>query len=67
MIDIDRMVGRLVQLVKDAHLSSRLCCRRKDSIAEMIFCDNLTATECEKNTARLDALEALHIQSGIPL
>ena len=41
VIDIDRMVGRLVQLVQDAHLATGQCCGGKDGIAEMLFRDHL--------------------------
>ena len=41
MIDIDGMVGRLVQLMQDAHLSATLGGSRKHRIAEIVFGDHL--------------------------
>ena len=67
MIDIDRMVGRLMQLVQDAHLSASLGSSGKDGIAEIILGYHLRATECKEDSALLDALQSLHVQTGISL
>ena len=67
MVDIDRMVGWLMELVKDTHLTSRLRSGSKDGIAEIILCHHLRTTECEEYSARLDALESLDIKACIAL
>ena len=67
MIDVDGMVGRLVQLVQDAYLAPCLGSSREDGITEMILRDHLRATECEKDATWLNHLHRLHIQTGITL
>ena len=67
VIDIDRMVGRLMQLVQDAHLSASLGCCRKDGIAEIVLRHHLRAAECKQDATLLDALQSLHVQAGISL
>ena len=61
------MVGGLVQLMKDAHLTTCLGCRGKDRIAEVILRDYLRATEGEEDTTRLNLLKRLLVQTGIAL
>lgn len=61
------MVGRLVQLVQDANLSSCLRCSSKHSIAELILRNHLRATEGKKDAALLNTLQALYVQAGIAL
>ena len=41
MIDVDGMVGRLVELVKDAHLPLALGSSREDRVAEIVLCHHL--------------------------
>ena len=41
MVDINRMVGGLMQLMEDAHLTASLSRRREDRIAEMVLRDHL--------------------------
>lgn len=41
MINVDRMVGRLVQLVQNADVPAALCRCREDGQAELIFIDGL--------------------------
>ena len=41
MIDIDGMISRLVQLMKNAHFAACLRSSRKDGIAEMILGNHL--------------------------
>lgn len=41
MIDVDRVVGRLMQLMQDADMSATLCGSREDSQAELVFIDGL--------------------------
>ena len=59
MVDIDRMIHWLVELVQDSHLSSCLCSRCEDGIAEVVLGNHLRATESEENAAMLDALQSL--------
>ena len=61
------MVGRLVQLVQDANLSSSLRCSSKHCIAELILRNHLRATEGKKDAALLNTLQALYVQAGIAL
>ena len=41
MVDVDGVVGRLVQLVQDAHMASALGGRCEHSQAELLFADSL--------------------------
>ena len=43
MVDIDRMVGRLGELVHDAYAATALGCCREDGIAEILFAYHLRA------------------------
>ena len=61
------MVGRLMQLMQDSHLSAHLGCSRKNSIAEIVLCDHLRTAESKEDASFLDALQALHIETGITL
>ena len=65
MENVDGMVGRLVQLVHNAHLATCLCGSREHGIAELVFGDYLAATECEEQATWLDALESLCVESRI--
>lgn len=65
MENVDGMVGRLVQLVHDANLATSLCGSRKHGIAELVFGNHLAATECEEQTAWLNALEPLSVEPRI--
>ena len=67
MIDVNGMIGRLMQLMQDAHLALGKGCCRKYSIAEMVFCYHLRTGEREQNTTLLYLLESLLIQTGIAL
>ena len=58
MIDIDRMVGWLMKLMQDSHLSSCLCSCRENSIAEVVFRNYLRAAESKEDASVLDALNA---------
>ena len=61
------MVGRLMQLMQYSHLSAHLGCSRKNSIAEIVLGDHLRTAECKENATFLDALQTLHIETGIAL
>ena len=67
MIDIDRMVGWLMQLVQDAHLSASLGSSREHSVAEVILGNHLRTAEGEEDSTLLDALQSLDIETGISL
>ena len=67
MIDVDGMVGRLMQLMEDAHTASCLGSSREDGITEMLLRDHLATAEREEDAAALDALEPLEIQARITL
>ena len=62
MVDIDRVIRRLMELVQDAHLATSLSCSSEDSVAEVVFCHHLTATEREKNTPRHNLFQSLGIE-----
>ena len=67
MINVDRMVSRLVKLMKDTHTTSCLgsCC--EDRVAEMLLGNHLATAEREEDASALDALEASEIQARITL
>ena len=67
MINIHRMVGRLRQLVQDAHATSGHGGSRKDSCAEIFLADSLRTGESEQDASRFDFLESFHIQFAIAL
>lgn len=67
MIDVDGMVGGLMQLMEDAHTASCLGSGREDGITEMLLRDHLATAEREEDAAALDALEPLEIQARITL
>lgn len=59
MVDIDGMVGRLMQLVKDTHATSALRSGDKNGGTEMVLAYHLRTTERKQDAARLDLLKAL--------
>ena len=61
------MVGRLVQLVENAHLTPCPGGSGEDGIAEMILGNHLRATERKEDAALLNLLESLVVQAGIAL
>ena len=61
------MIGRLMQLVQDPHLTPCLGGSRKHCITEMILRHHLRTAERKEDTTRLDLLERLIIQTGITL
>ena len=65
MIDIDGVIGRLMQLMQDAHLTLGKGCCREYRITEMVFRDHLRTRECEENAALLNLLESLLIQACV--
>lgn len=67
MIDVDRMVGRLMKLMKDAHLATSLSSSCEDSIAEVVFSNHLRAAEGKQYSAWLNLFEALDIEACVAL
>ena len=65
MIDIDGMIGRLMQLMQDAHFTLGKGCCRKYRITEMVFRDHLRTGEREENAALLNLFESLLIQACV--
>ena len=47
MVDVDGVVGGLVELVEYSYKTVALGGCRKDCKAELLFADGLRATECE--------------------
>jgi hypothetical protein len=45
MIDVNRVVSRLMELVEDSYLAASLCRCCEDGITEMILGNHLRATE----------------------
>ena len=67
MIYIDRMIGRLMQLMEYAHLASCLCSSGKDGIAEIVLCNDLRTGEGEDDATWLYLFQCLHIETCIAL
>ena len=65
VVDVNGMVGRLVQLVQDAHRAASLSSSREYSIAEVVFCYHLRAGEGEQDSAWSNLLECFCIEAGI--
>lgn len=59
MVDIDGMVGRLMQLMKDTHAASALRGGSEHGGTEVVLAYHLRTTEREQDAARLDLLKAL--------
>ena len=56
MVDVNRVIGRLVDLMQDAHFAVGLHCSCEDSVAEVLLCDYLRAAEGEEDATGLYAL-----------
>ena len=67
MIYIDRVIGRLCQLMQDSNLSSRYGSSAEDSQSELFLCDSLRAGEGEKDTAWSQLLQCGKIQLLVTL
>ncbi len=67
MVNVDRMISWLCQLMQDANTSTRLCGRTEHGEAEMLFVDHLRAGEGKQDATRLDLLESNRIQFTITL
>ena len=67
MIDADRVVGRLRQLVQDAYAAAGHGSGCEHGGAEVFFADGLRTRECEEDAAGLDFLESLDVQFAVAL
>ena len=65
MIDIDGMIGWLMQLVQDAHLTFGESSSREYGIAEMVFRHHLRTGEGKEDAAAFYFLECLLVQSRV--
>ena len=62
MVNIDWMVGRLVELVQYSDAAARGGGGGENGRAEVVFCHYLTATESEHYSSRLDAAQRFGVQ-----
>ena len=65
MVDVDRMVARLGELVKNAHAASALCSGGKHGVTEVLLVHHLRAGEGEEDAARTYLFEGLGIELGV--
>ena len=65
MVDVNRVIGRLVDLMQDAHLAVGLHCSCEDSVAEVLLCDYLRAAEGEEDATGLDALQSFDVEACV--
>lgn len=59
MVDVDRMVTRLGELVKNAHAASALCSCGKHGVTEVLLVHHLRTGEGKEDAARTYLFEAL--------
>lgn len=67
MIDVDRMVGGLGQLVQDADLASGDGCGREDRGAEQLLADRLRTGESEEEPSAFDLRQRPGIEPLVAL
>ena len=65
MVDVDGMVGRLRELMQDAHLAPRHGRRAEYRKAELLLRHRLRAGKREENASRTNLLKCLHIEFAI--
>ena len=65
MVDVDRMVARLGELVKDAHAASALCSGGKHGVTEVLLVHHLRTGEGKEDAARTYLFEGLGIELGV--
>ena len=65
VVDVDWVVGWLVQLVQYADFASCLCCSSEYCIAEIVFCHYLRTAEREEYAAWLDFLECFLVEACV--
>ena len=61
VVDVDGVVGWLVQLMKYAHVAPRLGCCGEHGCAELVFVDCLRATEGEQDATWLYLFKSLFV------
>ncbi len=67
MIDVDGVIGRLMQLMQDTHLTLCKGSCREYRIAEMVFRNHLRTREREEDAPLFNLLESLLIQARVAL
>lgn len=67
MVYVDRMVGRLDELVQYAHVASRLLCGGEDGEAEVLLAYYLRAGEGEENASGAYLLEGFGVELAVSL
>ena len=67
MIYIDRMIGRLSQLVKNANISFGLSSSAEYSKTEIFLAYHLGTGECKQNATRLDLFKGDGVQFSLTL
>ena len=65
MVDVDGMVGRLCELMQDAHLAAALCCCAEHSESELLLAHGLRAGEGEEHSPTLNLAESLGVETPI--
>ena len=65
MVDVDGMVGRLCELMQDAHLAAALCCCAEHSEPELLLAHGLRAGEGEEHSPTLNLAESLGVETPI--
>ena len=63
VVDIDRMVLRLMQLMQDTHFASHLRCCTEDRQPESLFIHGLRTREGKQDTTRTDLLNRFGIDT----
>lgn len=67
MIDADGVVGRLVELMEDAHVATATGSGGEDGEAELLLIDGLRTAEGEEDAAGADTLEGDGVEARIAL
>ena len=65
MIDVHGVVCRLMELMKNAHMTPAHCGSREDREAELIFVHRLRAAEGEEDAPFFYFLESDGVQTGV--
>ena len=66
MVDVDGMIGWLMQLMENTHTAMRNGRCREDSCTELVFVDCLRATESEQNPSRQYLFKSFSIEFSVP-
>ena len=67
MVDVDRMIGRLGELVQNPYVASRDGCCRKNRSAKQFSAHGLRTTERKENPSRAYLMKSRCIESFITL